>query len=151
MKLIGGLFGMALAAAACTGGSGEGGVGIGDGGGVVGGGGDWDAVVSSFAESICEMGAQCFGEGKAECLAEIEQEMAAAEVELGPSGQPACIACMNVMSTEADKMMAPDCDVRAINEDAIFAACDLDPTVDFDQDGDPTNDEDEACAGFPTL
>ena len=30
-----------------------------------------------------------------------------------------------------------------------FAACDLDPAFDFDGDGDPGNDFDEACAGFP--
>ena len=32
---------------------------------------------------------------------------------------------------------------------AIWAACDLNPNVDYAGDGGINNDEDEACAGFP--
>lgn len=138
MKFLVGI-GLALVASACTGGSGDGG----------GGSGDWDAVVASFAASTCDLESECFSGDRAACIADVEADMADAEVALGVSGQPACIACMNVKRAEGAKILAASCDLSAGDLDAVIAACDLDPGTDFNGDGDNTNDDDEACAGFP--
>lgn len=118
-------------------------------GGKGGASGSFDAEVDQLATTTCDLAATCFGEPGESCEADIRMDMADAKAQLDEAGQAACAECMNVKSREIQKILDAMCDLEAGNEPAVFAACDLDPTVDFDGDGTPDNDHDEACAGFP--
>lgn len=120
------------------------------GGGSGGGTGNWDDEVAQLAATGCALGATCFGDTEKEmCEADVVADMADARAQLDDTGELQCIECMNVKSVEMQKILDADCDIRAASEAAVFAACDLDPAVDFDGDGTVDNDDDEACAGFP--
>lgn len=131
-----GILTLVLAAAACEGGKG-------------GGTGSFDDEATAFADISCRLGAECFGASEPTCVADIETDMADAKAQLDDAGEQACIECMSVKATEIQKILDANCDIRAGSEAAVFAACDLDPAVDFDGDGTADNDDDEACAGFP--
>lgn len=127
---------IALALAGCEGGKG-------------GATGSFDDEAMAFAEVSCQLAADCFGSTDAGCIAEITTDMADAKAQLDEAGQAACIECMSVKAREIQNILDASCDIAAGSEPAVFAACDLDPAVDFDGDGTTDNDHDEACAGFP--
>jgi hypothetical protein len=116
-----------------------------DGGDDVG----WDATVDEFVQAGCVEAAVCSGEAPAECEGDVRADMEDAREALDGPGETRCIDCMTVKVRELRKVIAASCNVGAADTGAIFAACDLDPAVDYDGDGQTANDDDEACAGFP--
>jgi hypothetical protein len=115
-----------------------------DGGGGGGGGASFDQAVEEFASAICACDPD-----PAACERDVRTDMADAKAALGEGERAPCIACMDAKAAEAVKMAAADCDESVIDPEAIFAACDLDPAVDYDGDQVPDNDHDQACAGYP--
>lgn len=115
-----------------------------------GGGEDaFDAEVDRFAPTLCEASASCGGQDEMACLTDVYTDMAAARDELDEAGRARCIECMEAKRAEIEKLLAADCDTSVLDDGAVFAACDLDPAVDYDGDGEAANDDDEACAGYP--
>ncbi len=109
----------------------------------------FDEELPPFRTAICDHAATCIGQNRAMCLADVAADMADAKAQLDEAGEMRCARCMHVRATEIAKIVAANCNAAAGNADAIFAACDLDPAVDYDGDDNPGNDHDEACAGFP--
>jgi hypothetical protein len=109
----------------------------------------WDAAVDDFVQAGCVEAATCSGEQPAECEGDVRADLDDARAELDAAGESRCIQCMTVKVRELRKIIAASCDISAADQAAVFAACDLDPATDYDGDGQPANDDDEACAGFP--
>lgn len=122
-----------------------------DGGATADGGGadGFDEEAARFADVLCEVNETCAGMDRPSCVADILADMADAKAVLDDAGRLRCIQCMETKRTEAPKVVDADCDPEAVDPSPVFAACDLDPAVDFDGDGRADNDHDEACAGFP--
>ena len=83
------------------------------------------------------------------CEADLTADFADAMAALDDAGEQRCIHCLQVKLTTLREIIANDCGGTTEQVEAVFAACDLDPTVDYDGDGTVDNDHDEACAGFP--
>jgi hypothetical protein len=118
------------------------------------GGGEGEAdlfaeAVDRFAPTFCALNAQCFQVDPAACEADVRTDLGDAEAALDDAGEARCVGCLDVKTEELQKIADAQCDPAAADEAAVFAACDLDPAVDFDGDGTTDNDDDEACAGFP--
>lgn len=113
-----------------------------------GGGSPWDDGVDDFVAATCVEYADCTGDDPATCESDVRADLGDAEAELDDAGEAACLECL-ATKAEVVRSIAEDCQPMAEDIAAIVAACDTDPTVDFDGDGTPDNDDDEACAGFP--
>jgi hypothetical protein len=111
--------------------------------------GSFDEELPAFRKAFCDRAVTCISQDRAMCEAEVDTDMAAAKAQLDEAGEVRCARCMHVRATEIAKVVAASCNAAAGNADAIFAACDLDKSVDYDGDDNPGNDDDEACAGFP--
>jgi hypothetical protein len=111
--------------------------------------GSFDEELPAFRKAFCDRAVTCIGQDRAACEAEVDADMAAAKAALDAAGEMRCARCMHVKATEIAKVVAANCNAAAGNAEAIFAACDLDRTVDYDGDDNPGNDADEACAGYP--
>ncbi len=112
-----------------------------------GGGDAWDVREVAFAEAICQNG--CVPADQQEmCLADLIMDMDQAREELPDDVEALCIECMRVKTQLMPQITANGCQSNAGIDQQVLAACDL-PQTDFDGDGDPANDFDEACAGFP--
>jgi hypothetical protein len=126
-----------------------------DGGGGGGGpdGGDspgsFDEEVGPFIDTMCMVESVCFNGDMQACVNDMTTDMADAQAQLDETGEMQCATCMHVKQREAQKILDATCDVNAGDSEAVFAACDLNPNVDFDGNGTPDDDHDEACAGFP--
>lgn len=107
----------------------------------------FDGELPRFIESICQVGAQCYDEILQDCRDDITTDMADAKAALDATGEDQCAACMRAKSDLADALLAANCDARAVDPLSILDYCDLDPNVDYGNDGVP--DVDEACAGYP--
>lgn len=109
----------------------------------------FDAEAARFTDLICRYAVSCGPTPDAACKSDVETDLADAKAQLDEAGEARCAECLNAKSIELQKVFDDACNIRAADEDAIFAACDLDPAVDYDGDGTPDNDDDEACAGKP--
>jgi hypothetical protein len=123
--------------------------GPGPGDGPPGMSGTFDEELPVFRATICDHAVKCIGQDRATCEAEVTAGMASAKAALDDAGEARCARCMDVRGTELAKVVAASCDHMAGDAEAVFAACDLDPAVDYDGDDNTGNDNDEACAGFP--
>jgi hypothetical protein len=121
-----------------------------------GGGGDggadagsdpWDTHVAAFAQAICT--STCSPGDPATCQSDVIADLGEARNLLDAAGQQQCLACLDVKASLVDDVAANGCTSTPQLDAMVYAACDLDPATDFDADGDPANDDDEACAGFP--
>jgi hypothetical protein len=111
--------------------------------------GTFDEEVGPFIDTMCMVQATCFGADMQMCVTDMTTDMADAQGQLDETGETQCAGCMHVKTREAQKILDAACDVNAGDSEAVFAACDLDPNVDYDGNGTPDDDHDEACAGFP--
>ncbi|HSK03817.1 MAG TPA: hypothetical protein VK932_21335 [Kofleriaceae bacterium] len=111
--------------------------------------GSFDEELPAFRKAFCDRAVTCIGQDRAMCETEVNADMADAKAALDAAGEMRCARCMHVKATEIAKVVAANCNAAAGDAEAIFAACDLDRTVDYDGDDNPGNDDDEACAGFP--
>ncbi len=111
--------------------------------------GTFDEELPSFSTTICDHAVMCIGQDRATCEADLAADMADAKAQLDEAGEQRCARCMDVKTAELGKIVAANCNHTAADANAIFAACDLDKTVDYDGDDNPGNDDKEACAGFP--
>lgn len=118
-------------------------------GGETGDPSDWDATVDDFVAAACVEGEACTGDDPVACEDDVRTDLDDARAELDEAGEDQCMACLEVKAAQFRAIIAAACDEDAADEAAVFAACDLDPTVDYDGDGSVDNDDDEACAGFP--
>jgi hypothetical protein len=119
------------------------------GGGSGGGtGDDWDATVEDFRQAICTNACVPTG-GQASCLADVKSDLDGARAVLDAAGEAACLHCLDVKASLIAEVAANGCQSTAAQDAEVFAACDLDPAVDFDGDGTADNDDDAACAGAP--
>jgi hypothetical protein len=57
--------------------------------------------------------------------------------------------CLAVKADLIPSVVDQGCQPTPAQDQDVYDACDLDPTTDYDEDGDTGNDDDEACAGFP--
>jgi len=116
-------------------------------------GADWDSVLQDFIAAVCSVEQACFPgdppEPVSRCIDDITTDMADARAELDVAGEQACIECMRAKTAAAIELESAECNEGAVDINPVFAACDLDSTADFDGDGIPDNDDDEACAGYP--
>jgi hypothetical protein len=117
-------------------------------GGGEGGGDAWDSQASAFANAICVNDCVDPNESDA-CVADVTADLDDARVELDDAEEAACLECLRVKAELIPDVEANECESTEDLDEQVFAACDTDPSTDFDDDGDPTNDDDEACAGFP--
>ena len=108
----------------------------------------WNDAVNAFIDATCNDATTCTGDDPAQCTTDVTADMAQAKSMLDETGQAQCIQCMNARA-QAARDFAITCDMADIDFAAVYAACDLDPSMDYDGDGTPDNDDDEACAGFP--
>lgn len=114
----------------------------GDDGGGGGGTSSFDNELSPFENSLCDVGAQCFNDDRAQCISDVMADMADAKAMLDAAGQDQCAACMHAKTVEAQKFLDANCDSSVLDEAAVIAACDTTPDNGEDSD-------DEACAGYP--
>ena len=112
-----------------------------------GGGDAWDVRAVALAEAICQ-NACVAAEEQEQCLADVLMDMDEARLQLPDAAEAQCVDCMRVKTQVMPQIVANQCASTAGIDEQVLAACDL-PETDFDQDGDPANDFDEACAGFP--
>jgi hypothetical protein len=126
--------GFVLVLAACGGGS--------------GGGDVWDARVNDFAQAIC-VNACVPAEDQEACLVDVVADMDQARIAVGPGGEATCLDCIRVITDLIPAVAANGCQPTPDQDAQVLAACDPNPAFDFDGDGDPGNDFDEACEGFP--
>ena len=113
------------------------------------GAGSFDDEVVRFRDTICEVGARCSGEDLVACKTDVTTDMNDAKAALDQAGQARCATCVHVKRVEAQRILDAACDFAAADIVAVLDVCDLDPAIDYDQDGTPDNDDDEACAGYP--
>lgn len=125
---------MFVALAACSGGGGS--------------DGSWDEGVDDYVEASCVEFEPCTGTDPADCEADVRADLGDARDELDDAGEQECLDCLAAKS-EAVRGALPGCQPDAADVAAVLAACDTDPTFDFDNDGTPDNDDDEACNGHP--
>lgn len=111
--------------------------------------GTFDEELPAFRTATCDHAVRCIGQDRAMCEADLTADMADAKAQLDDAGEARCARCMHAKTTEIGKIVAAGCNHMAADANAIFAACDLDPAVDYDGDGNRGNDDDEACAGYP--
>lgn len=112
--------------------------------------GSFDEEVEAIGDAVCDLEVACVMEKTYDaCIEDVRNDMADAKAALDAAGEQRCAECMHVKAREIRKIVDSACDVRAADEAAVLAACDLNPSADFDGDGTPDNDDDEACAGFP--
>jgi hypothetical protein len=125
------------------------GIGLAACGGGSGGGGGWDQkVVDEFAQAICT--SICIpDEFEAECLRDITADLADAREVLPDALEDECMACLRIKTQLISQVEAMGCQSSPALDAMVLAVCDTDPANDDDGDGDPTNDFNEACAGFP--
>jgi hypothetical protein len=110
---------------------------------------DFDTSVDNFTVLICQVGDVCVDQDPVACETDVRTDLADAEEILDEAGEAQCIECLDAKAIELQKLLDADCDVTVLDNAAVFAACDLDPAVDFDGNGTADDDDDEACAGFP--
>jgi hypothetical protein len=126
--------GLVVVVAAC--GHGEGGADI------------WDVRMDQFANALCRN--SCTAPDQQDsCIVGVLSDMDQAKSELTPAGQDMCINCIVAKTSAMPMIVANGCATNPSIDASIVRFCDNDPTQDFDFDGDPTNDQSEACAGFP--
>jgi hypothetical protein len=113
-----------------------------------GGGNSWDVREEQFAEAFCQ-NACVPVEDQADCLEDVLADMAQARAELSDDAEAACIECMRVKTELMAEIVAMGCQSSAEIDQQVVEACDSDPLFDFDGDGVPMNDSEEACVGFP--
>lgn len=111
--------------------------------------GSFDEELPAFRKAYCDRAVACIGQDRAMCETEVNTDMADAKAALDAAGEMRCARCMKVKAIEVAKVVAANCNAAAGNAEAIFDACDLNKSVDYDGDDNPGNDDDEACAGFP--
>jgi hypothetical protein len=108
----------------------------------------WDEAVADFIHLACVEIAEC-AEPSATCMADMTTDFADAMAALDAAGEQRCIHCLEAKIALGHDFIANHCQPGDIDPQTVYAACDLDPTVDYDGDGTANNDHDEACAGFP--
>lgn len=115
------------------------------------GGGDvWDVEVNQLAEAACRH--VCVpADLQDNCIGNLLDDTAAVRPGLGQQGEQRCLDCMRVKAQVFPAVVAPACEFNAAQRQQIAAACDIDPNSDFDFDGDPADDLDEACQGASTV
>jgi hypothetical protein len=117
-------------------------------GGGSGGGDIWDVRMARFAEAFCVN--SCVPADSQEiCVQQVQSDMDQARFVIGTEGEAACLACVQVKTDLMAQIVANNCEASAAVAAMISGACDTDDRSDFDGDGDPGNDQTEACAGFP--
>lgn len=82
-----------------------------------------------------------------ECQQDVRTDLDQARSMLEAAGQERCVHCLQVKTDLIGEIT--NCQPTAAQNQQVFDACDLDPDVDYDQDGTANNDDDEACAGLP--
>lgn len=113
------------------------------------GGGDAFSVhENKFAEALCQNACVPVDQ-QDDCIVSVLASMDQARLDVGPSGEAACVACMQKKIDLMPQVVANGCASTAELDGQVAAACDIDPMTDFDGDGNPTNDFSEACAGHP--
>lgn len=113
------------------------------------GGASWDDTVTDFVTAICPPANTCTSGDPAACEQDVRTDLADAKAMLDADGQERCIHCLQVKTDLIGDIVAQSCQPTADQNQQVFDACDLDPIVDYDNDGTANNDDDEACAGFP--
>ena len=105
----------------------------------------WDASVAFYIERACT--SPCRSGTEEQCRADLAVEFDRVKPTLDLQGHEECARCLDVKGRTLFKVV--DCMPTAAQTQAVDAACDLDPTVDADHDGDPTDDYSDACGGVP--
>lgn len=114
------------------------------GGGGSGGGDVWSVRVTQFASAACET--TCIPEqAKASCFTNVVSNLDNAR--FGITDEGFCINCLRAKTTLVAQVVANNCMVNGELEEQLAVDCDSSPIDDFDFDGDPANDTEEACLG----
>lgn len=108
----------------------------------------WQDVVDEFANALCVNSCVPANEQQ-QCVADVKADMMSAMTDLDAAGETNCIRCMKKKTELLPAIVAAGCMSTMEQDNQVYAACDLDPNVDYDMDGTPNNDDDEACAGKP--
>lgn len=101
-------------------------------------------AVKTFTDTACTTA--CVVD-EAFCRADVATDMAQVEELLDEEAELRCALCLETKAAIIPDVV--DCQPTPAQSAEVHQICDLDPLVDFDRDLDPTNDDDEACAGFP--
>lgn len=110
----------------------------------------WQDVVDDYADTICNAAYTCGSSLDVdECIAEVKVELADVRAATTTDAQARCRTCMETVTDVVSDVVERGCMSTAAQDARIYDACDLDPAVDFDRDGNPANDDTEACAGLP--
>ncbi len=112
-------------------------------------GASWDQTVTDFVSAICPPANTCSPGDHAACEQDVRTDLDQARSMLDAAGQERCIHCLQVKTDLVGDIVAQSCQSTPDQDQQVFDACDLDPSVDYDGDGTANNDDDEACAGFP--
>ena len=105
----------------------------------------FDASVQRFINVACG-NAACVDD-EVRCREDVAADLAMAKELLDENGRAHCALCLDVKASIIPDVQA--CQPSAEQNAMVYDVCDLDPSDDYDRDLDPTNDDDEACAGFP--
>jgi len=104
----------------------------------------FERAVKTFTDTACTSG--CVVD-EATCREDVAVDMAQVKELLDDDAELHCALCLETKAAFIPDVV--DCQPTAEQNAEVYRVCDLDPLVDFDRDLDPTNDDDEACAGFP--
>ena len=107
----------------------------------------WDDAVDVFVAAVCMD--PCAMDIPANCESDIRTDMMQAQGILDDAGEIACIGCLDAKVDTLAAIEANGCTITPAHIQAVLDACDTDDAADSNGDGDPTNDDDEACEGFP--
>lgn len=114
-----------------------------------GGGPSWEEVVDRYADAVCHGFAACGAPGEPEaCIAEVQTDLAETRAQLPSEREEQCMDCLATVADIVPAVVDNGCESTTAQDARIYAACDLDPAVDYDGDGDPANDDEQACDGL---
>ena len=105
----------------------------------------WDPAVAFYIDEVCT--SSCRSGTEEQCRADLAAEFDRVKPGLDLQAHEECAHCLDVKNRTLG--MVVDCMPTADQNQKVYAACDLDPTVDADNDGDPTDDFSDACGGVP--
>ncbi|HEU5058546.1 MAG TPA: hypothetical protein VFU21_18565, partial [Kofleriaceae bacterium] len=106
---------------------------------------EWEDAVDGFVSATCS----CPTTDTDICRLDVSDAMEEARGVLDDDEESACIDCLAAKESQLRRKADARCDDDVVDLGAIHAACDLDPATDYDRDGVPDNDDDEACGGYP--